>query len=180
VKAVRPPLLALLAAWVLVVAVVGTVTYLVVDRAGRGLGHAAAARTVAAAPVGSPTETPPTPTTPSPTPSQSPSTRSTPTPSSSPPPPPSSSPPPPRSSSPPPATTRPPSTTESFRTRGGTVVATCVDGGVQLTSITVRDGWRFEDETEDGRLEVKFESGEDDEVDVKIGCADGVPVRLGD
>ena len=34
------------------------------------------------------------------------------------------------------------------------MVATCVDGSVRLDSITVRDGWRFQREVEDGYVEV--------------------------
>jgi hypothetical protein len=190
VKAVRWPLGLVLLAWLLVVGLVGGVTYLVVDRASRGLGQAPAARAVAAVPVAEsstrpsrvPTRTAapapsPTPTA-VPAPSPTPEAPSTPSPrgssSSS-----SSSATTSRSAAPAPAPTRVPTTTASFTTRGGTVVATCAGGAAALDSITVRDGWRFEEEAEHGRLDVHF-AGHDDEVELTIGCVDGAPALLGD
>lgn len=173
----RAPWLLAALAWALVVTAVGSITYLVVDRAGRGIGDTSQTRPLAVEPTTSPA---PAETNTSPPPSRTPTRTRSPLPSSS------TRAPAPASTAPratatpsPPrtATTVPAARTESFSTRGGTVVATCTDGGVRLDSITVRDGWRFETEQEEGHLEVKFESGED-EVEVTIGCRDGVPVRV--
>ena len=145
------PLLALSLGWLLVVAVVAAVTFVVVDRAGRGVGQASAARTVAPLPTdaagqptsGSSATVPPTPT-------------DTPT--------------------VPPVEPR----TVSFTTPGGTVVATCVGTELSLGSITPFDGWRFEKDTEDGGLEVKFvpRGDGDDEVEMILLCVDGSPERV--
>ena len=175
----RAPWLLAALAWVLVVAVVGSVTYLVVDRAGRGIGDTSQTRPLAVAPVASasPSATrvlrPRTPThTGSPTPSPRTSSTRAPVPSSAAPAPTAA----PTSS----ATKAPAPRTASFSTRGGTVVATCVDGSVRLDSITVRDGWRFEREAEHGYVEVKFDAEEADEIELKIGCRGGVPVQVDD
>ncbi len=166
--------------WVLVVAAVGSVTYVVVDRAGAGIGDTSQTRPLAAAattaPAPEPTRSSPRP---SRTPSRTPSPRATATRAPAP-----ATATPLATATPAPAPTRtaapaPVSGTASFPTRGGTVVATCTDGVVRLDSITVRDGWRFETEAEEGHLEVKFESGED-EVELRIGCRGGVPVLVDD
>lgn len=145
----RRPLLAMALGWVLVVAAVAVVTFIVVDRAGRGVGQASAARTVAPVPtidVSGTAESTPAPTRSDPlaTPAPQPTPR-----------------------------------TQSFTTEGGTVVASCDGEEVTLESITVRDGWRFEQELERGRLEVKFESrqGDIDDVEIDLGCVAGVPTR---
>ncbi len=187
-KAVSWPLGVMLLAWLLVVASVGGVTYLVVDRASRGVGQAPAASAVAALPAAeesaptpssSPTRTrtsTPTPTrtrttAPAPAPTRTAAPTRTPAPTRT----------SPTTSAPAPtrARTTPTTTKASFATRGGTVVASCTSGKVRLESITVRDGWRFETDTEDGHLEVHFKGGED-EVELTIGCVGGVPTRLGD
>jgi len=154
VSAGRPRMGLAVVAWLLVVVTVGGVTYLVVDGATRALGQAPAARTVGVAPT----------TVATPTPSE---TRST-------------------TSSTSTSTTAGASTTDggqvrtsSFPTRGGTIVASCRSGSVRLDSITVRDGWRFEDDTDDERVEVKLESGED-EIELKIVCVGGEPTVRGD
>lgn len=148
------PLLAMALGWVLVVAAVAAVTFVVVDRAGRGVGQASAARTVAPVPSTDVSATPDS------TPNASP-TRSDPlvTPAPTPP--------------------APTPRTESFTTEGGTVVASCDGEEVTLESITVRDGWRFEQESEGGRLEVKFERRRDDvdDVEIHLRCVAGVPTR---
>ncbi len=172
-------------AWLLVVAAVGSVTYLVVDRAGRGIGDTSVTRPMAAPVVSETPSTAPTrsPSAPSPTKKRTRSAtptsrpRATPAPST----PATSSPRASATSTPTPTRTSTPapvSRTESFSTRGGTVVATCVEGRVRLDSITVRDGWRFEKEVEDGYVEVKFEAEEDDEIELKIGCRNGVPTLV--
>ena len=66
--------------------------------------------------------------------------------------------------------------TASFTTDGGTVVAQCVGTAIELVSITPRDGWRCEQESEHGGLEVKFKSGER-EVEIAVVCVRGAPVR---
>lgn len=176
----RAPWLLAALVWVLVVAAVGSVTYLVVDRAGRGIGDTSQTRPLAVAPSTTPT---PSPTQSSPRPSRTPSRTSSPSASPRPTASTASTATPTRTPPAPPAPTRttaapPASSTRSFATAGGTVVATCTDGVVRLDSITVRDGWRFETEKEEGYLEVKFESAGDDEVELKIGCRGGVPVQV--
>lgn len=152
------PMLALLLGWMLVVGAVATVTFIVVDRAGRGVGQASAASSL---PSATSIETSPTP---GPTPTNG-STGTHPT---------------------TPATPTSPGTstrTESFSTQGGTVVVSCDSNQVTLESITVRDGWGFEQEAERGRLEVKFEAREDDDVDdaeLHIACVDGAPTSVSD
>ena len=182
----RAPWLMAALAWVLVVAAVGSVTYLVVDRAGQGIGDTSTSRPMAAAPTTTPTVSA---TSTSPRPSRTPEpTRTTRTPR------------PTSVSTPAPATTRtttrpeattpapPPATrtaapasrTKSFSTAGGTVVATCTDGRVRLDSVTPRNGWRFEDEAEHGYVKVKFEAEEENEVELTIGCRSGVPTLVDD
>ncbi len=149
----RAPWLLAALVWVLVVAAVGSVTYLVVDRAGRGIGDTSGTRPMAATSATPPLATSSPAGTPTPR-STSTSTASTPT-------------------------SSPASRTESFSTRGGTVVATCTGDRVRLDSVTVRDGWRFETETEHGYLDVKLKSEEDD-VELTIGCRGGVPALVDD
>ena len=156
-------LLALALGWVAVVVAVATVTFIVVDRAGRGVGQTSGAPTVPG--VASPAETSsvPVPTAtsgvsaPTATNGTGPTT--------------------------PTAAPGPASNTESFTTAGGTVVASCAGEQVTLESITVRDGWRFEQEVERGRLEVKFESRQDDDVDeaeLHLVCVQGTPTPTED
>ena len=182
----RRPLLAMSLGWVLVVVAVAAVTFVVVDRAGRGVGQASAARTVAALPSG-PT-VPPTPTPVSTTPSSTPSPTAAPTrPAPTPEPARSAAPAPTRTSRPPapaPApSVRPVSTrTASFSTQGGTVVASCTGSVLRRVSITPRDGWRFEEDSDDEELKVKFRTRQDDvdDVEVKIGCVRGTPRDVDD
>lgn len=155
----RRPLIAMGLGWLLVVAAVAVVTFVVVDRAGREVGQASAAQTVGALPSAGATASPEATTTPTAEPSGSvPTTTAGPTPT------------------PAAAELR----TTSFTTPGGTVVASCAGSVLSLGSITVRDGWRFERESEDQGLEVKFKSRASDAEDVEIvlGCVGGVPTRL--
>lgn len=160
----RRPLLGMVLGWLAVVVAVAAITFVVVDRAGRGVGQASAARTVIVPTASSSLPTPTTASTTSPEPSSS-----TPVPTTSPSRPvikPSVSP-----------TVRPAEPrTASFTTEGGTVVAECAGTALALVSITPRDGWRFEQESEHGGLEVKFKSGER-EVEIAVVCQRGVPVR---
>lgn len=173
----RRPLLAMALGWVLVVAAVAAVTFVVVDRAGRGVGQASAARTVAPLPSRSVSPPPsPGPATSTATPSSTPTpvtARSAAAPS------------PTRTSRRPTPTptpaVRPAGTrTASFTTEGGTVVASCAGTVLTLGSITPRDGWRFEKESEHGGLEVKFTAREEDvdDVEIVLGCVRGTPTRL--
>lgn len=164
----RRPLWGMVLAWVAVVLAVATVTFVVVDRAGRGVGQASAAGTVAPVPSASPSTTPGMPgtATPSASPTVSPTVSAT---AASPPDTPTAA---------PTAATR----TASFPTAGGTVVASCDGTTIVLGSITVRDGWRLEDEAERGEIEVKFRTDAKDVEDVELvlGCVDGIPTALED
>ena len=161
----RRPLLLMVLAWLAVVVAVGAMTFLVVDRAGRGVGQASAAERVAVLPSSSTSPPPPEPAPTSPEPTHT--TRTTPGPTSS-------------STSREPTPTQTSSDdrpdTEAFSSDGGTVVATCTGSQISLGSIRPRDGWRFEKEGEHGGLEVVFTSGER-EVDILIACVHGVPTR---
>jgi cytoskeletal protein RodZ len=168
----RRPLVAMVAGWFAVVLAVAAITFVVVDRAGRGVGRASAAETVAVVATevpkrsASPTQKP----TPSRTPERStssprttepepsPTTRTTPEPESTP---------TPREAE---------SQTASFTTDGGIVVATCEGSQLSLDSIRPRDGWRFEKESEHGGLEVVFKAVER-EVEIHVSCQGGVPTR---
>lgn len=158
----RRPLLAMALGWVLVVVAVATVTFVVVDRAGRGVGQASAAGTVAPLPSDAASAT-----------SSSRPTSSATAASST-----------PVTSGPGATSPKPVARTASFTTDGGTVVATCTEVVLTLGSITVHDGWRFDKESEHGGLGVKFSRGDDDdgddgdEVEITLGCVDGIPTRL--
>ncbi|MGG5257431.1 hypothetical protein [Phycicoccus avicenniae] len=166
VDAPRRALVGMVVAWVAVVLVVGGLAFVVVSRAGSQVGQASALRTVADAPAGAGS------TTPRPAPSSS---RPTPTDTAS--------------STP---EDEPEVRTRSFTSRGGTVVASCTGSQVRAESITVRDGWRFADEREPDKLEIHFSrtdapareevEGDDDagEVEIRVGCVDGVPTRYAD
>ena len=170
----RRPLVAMVAGWFAVVLAVAAITFVVVDRAGRGVGRASAAQTVAvvatSVPQGSASRTPTRKPTPSQTPERStssprtaapeptPSARTTPEPEST------------------PTPREPESETASFTTDGGIVVATCEGSQISLDSIRPRDGWRFEKESEHGGLEVTFKTDER-EVEIHVSCQGGVPTR---
>jgi hypothetical protein len=191
VRSFRPPVIAMVLGWVLVVVLVGTVTYVVVDTAGQGVGRASAARTpltVVQEPAAAPSTAASTPTpkpssTPTPTPSTH-RTSSTPRPATTRPrtttaPAPAPRPAPRRSSTPPPTTPTPTSTTRTaaFTTDGGTVVVSCTAATIHLDSITPRDGWGYERDVSGGHVEVQFKSGER-EIELHIGCVRGVPTRV--
>ena len=168
----RRPLLAMTLGWVAVVVAVAAITFLVVDRAGRGVGRASAAGSlvsVSAAPssTAGPTATPePSPSaTPSATPSTSRTGRPTQRPTT-------------RPTTPDPKPTLEPvePRTASFTTDGGTVVASCRGTQLSLDSIRPRDGWRFEKESEHGGVEVVFKT-EEREVEMLLTCVRGVPTR---
>ena len=165
----RRPLLLMVLGWLAVVVAVGAITFLVVDRAGRGVGQASAAARVAVPPnftssgtpgptSGAPSRTTPDPTT---------TTRTTPTAS--------------RSPEPTPVRTSPddPRDTESFTSEAGTVVATCTGAQITLDSIRPRDGWRFETESEHGGLKVDFRN-DDGKVEMLLISVRGVPTRSTD
>ena len=81
------------------------------------------------------------------------------------------------------------SVTRSFATSGGTVTAQCVSGSVRLVSATPRDGYRLSEERADsGGLDVSFVSGGsqggtdgerdgEDSFDLVLVCANGIPVQ---
>jgi hypothetical protein len=171
----RRPLVAMVAGWFAVVLAVAAITFVVVDRAGRGVGRASAAETLAVVsttvPPGSASRTPTARPTPSRTPQRSTSAR----PSQTPEPDPSN----PRTTPGPkstPTPREPESQTASFTTDGGIVVASCDGSQISLDSIRPRDGWRFERESEHGGLEVVFKAGER-EVEIHVSCQGGVPTR---
>lgn len=197
----RRQLVAMVTGWLLVVLVVGGATFAVVSRAGDEVGQASALRTVASSvpePSASRTDRPTrTAASDAPTPDGSeepePSDEPTQAPSG-----PQSSSTPTRTSGPTRTTTRSPqppaprTRTASFSTAGGTVVASCTGSTIRRESITARDGWRFEDQVERGRLEVHFtraggegsegepgetEGDDDDEVELAVACVDGAPTR---
>jgi hypothetical protein len=63
--------------------------------------------------------------------------------------------------------------TEVVTSPGGTVLARCVAGVVEVVSASPAQGYRLDDEQE--RFRVRFESEETD-VDVRLSCLNGVPV----
>lgn len=172
--------------WLLAVAAVGSVTYLVVDRAGQEIGDVRGTPRVVAGPSvrASSTSAPPTRTSPRPTPTRTKKPTPTPSPTRT-----TATVAPQPTSTPATTTTEPTRTatpsptrstrTDSFSTRGGTVVASCTGDRIEVESITPRDGWRIERDVEGDQLEVHFTSAED-EVEIKIRCVGGVPTKVGD
>ncbi|PKW25770.1 hypothetical protein [Phycicoccus duodecadis] len=195
----RGKVLAMVAAWLATVLVVGGATFVVVSAAGRDVGQVSALRTVVVDPAASTTSPaatrPPAsrdvPTSPAPRPSTSPhpdATEAGGPPATRPAPRPAPSSRPPAGAAPSPATH-----TASFTTAGGTVVATCTGSVIRRRSITVRDGWRFEDELDGESLKVHFtrDDGErataaapsetsdgDGEVELTLRCVGGVPTAV--
>ncbi|MBM6400306.1 hypothetical protein [Phycicoccus sonneratiae] len=202
----RGALLGLVLGWLAVVAVVGGLTFAVVSRAGSEVGQASALRTVATGPRAS--STAPAPSASPSEPDDDPSPTGTPT-SDDPAPSRTGRPTSPSDPSTPsgggtsrpttPTTTAPATTTRtrSFTTEGGTVVASCTGSRIGIESITVRDGWRFEDERESRKVEIHFSrsgseredeavtrgttegaTAEDEgEVEIVLVCSGGVPTR---
>jgi len=168
----RRPLLAMALGWLAVVLAVAAVTFVVVDRAGRGVGRASAAEALAV-----PASRMPGTTRPAPTASTGPRpSADAPSPGG-----------PATSSTPKPPTTGPTSgpaspspevavRTASFSTDGGTVVASCKGSQLSLVSIRPRDGWRFKQDSENGGLEVTFKAEERD-VEMLLVCVRGTPTR---
>ena len=177
------PVLVIALGWAVVVSVVATVTFVVIDRAGRGVGQASGTMAIAPRPAATAS------TDRSATPSVRPTPRPTPTPSPTP-----TTTARPRAtvaepaalvSSPakhPPAARQAETRAESFTTEGGVVVASCAGTELTLDSITPRDGWSFETASEEGVLEVHFKPRQEDvdEVEITIGCLRGTPSRHGD
>ena len=177
----RRPLLVMVLGWLSVVVAVAAITFVVVDRAGRGVGRASAAGTVAlveSTAQSSTTATPPSPTpseteteteTEAPPKSEKPSSTRAPARTSK-----------PRQTAPAPVSTprEPEPRTASFTNEGGTVVASCRGSEISLDSIRPRDGWRVEKEVEHGGLEVVFKAVER-EVEILLVCVRGVPTRGG-
>lgn len=201
VGSTRRRVVGLVTAWLVVVLVVGGVTFAVVSRASSAVGQASALRTLAPAvastsggtaapgsrsPSRSATGTPsPSSEDDAPEPADTPEPShqgGTPTPRTT------ATTPRPRTTAPKPPATR----TTSFTTQGGTVVASCTGSRIDLESITARDGWRFEDERESRKLEIHFsrndsapgESGvrseDEGEVELTLECVGGVPTRTGE
>ncbi len=182
----RRPLLLMGLVWLLVVAAVGSVTYLVVDRAGKEIGDTSGTSQVVAAPsLRTSTTSRPTPSSPRPTATRTRTTtpkstpKSTPTPTVS-----AVTPVPSRRTTPieappTPTPTTSPTRTASFTTKGGTVVASCTGDRMVVGSIRPRNGWSLEREVEGDHLEVHFKASED-EVEIKIRCRDGVPTEVQD
>ncbi len=76
----------------------------------------------------------------------------------------------------------------TFTTTGGTVTVVCTGSAIRLDSATPRDGYRLHEEGDSGELEVSFTSGygsgeaggqgsEDESVELRLVCQDGVPVE---
>ena len=191
--------------WLVVVASVSALVWVVISRAGDDLvssdqtlmttgGDTSSApgtpsarptrspsRTPSRAPSASPSQTPtngtsPTPTTPSPS-------SSSPSPSSSPAPAPSPSSPPPSPTATPSSPTEQPSVqaAEERRTwqgRSGSVVAACGGNGIRLVSAQPANGFSADVKDEDGALKVEFEGREDEsgtDLSVVARCVGGVP-----
>jgi hypothetical protein len=57
---------------------------------------------------------------------------------------------------------------------GGTVVARCVDGGVEIVSASPAQGWDIHDEADEDRSRVRFENG-NDRVELRLSCVAGKP-----
>lgn len=175
----RRPLVAMVAGWFAVVLAVAAITFVVVDRAGRGVGRASAAETLAVASTTVPQSSASRTSTARPTPSRTPQRSTSPRPSEAPEAEPEPEPSSPRTTPGPTSTPTPrdpESQTASFTTDGGIVVASCEGSQISLDSIRPRDGWRFERESEHGGLEVVFKTGER-EVEIHVSCQGGVPTR---
>jgi len=63
---------------------------------------------------------------------------------------------------------------KAFPTDGGTVVARCVDGGVDVVSASPAQGWRIHDEAEQDRGRVRFEAG-GSRIELRLSCAGDEP-----
>jgi hypothetical protein len=63
---------------------------------------------------------------------------------------------------------------KAFPTDGGTVVAVCTDGRVDVVSASPAQGWRIHDEAEQDRGRVRFESG-GSRIELRLSCAGDEP-----
>lgn len=63
---------------------------------------------------------------------------------------------------------------KAFPTDGGTVVARCVDGAVDVVSASPAQGWRIHDEAEQDRGRVRFEAG-GSRIELRLSCAGDEP-----
>ncbi|MCO1655284.1 hypothetical protein [Pseudonocardia humida] len=72
-----------------------------------------------------------------------------------------------------PSTAQPPAPT-AFPTDGGTVVARCVDGGVDIVTASPAQGWRIHDEAEEDRGRVRFEAG-GRRIELRLSCSGDEP-----
>lgn len=69
---------------------------------------------------------------------------------------------------------------KAIRTAGGTVIASCADGLVRVRSWTPAQGYAADEiDTEpDDSVKVEFDAEDAEDVEVELGCANGVPVIL--
>ncbi|WP_214408142.1 hypothetical protein [Pseudonocardia lacus] len=63
---------------------------------------------------------------------------------------------------------------KAFPTDGGTVVARCVDGRVEVVTASPAQGWRIHDEAEEDRGRVRFEAG-GRRVELRLSCSGDEP-----
>jgi hypothetical protein len=166
----RRSFVAVVAAWLVVVAIGSTLVWAVISRVGDGLvttadSSVAPPSTSSPAPSRTPTRTP------SPTPSRTPSTSPTTSPPSSP----GSSPP----ASPPPSSAAPESRSATWQGLGGMVVAECTGDAIRKLSVLADPGFRVEvGNPGPEQLEVEFEGREDEEGSeskVRAVCVAGEP-----
>lgn len=172
-------------AWLVVVASVSALVWVVISRAGDDLVSADRPLTTTGGPGTTTAATDRPSRTPSQSPSQAPSGGGSEGGSDSASPSTGSSPavPPPTPSGSPATPTEPPtgSTTEQRRTwqgQAGSIVAACGASGIRLVSAQPANGFRAEVKNEDGALEVEFEGREDragTDVKVDVRCVDGLP-----
>lgn len=174
--------------WLVVVASVSALVWVVISRAGDDLVSSGQPLLTSE---GDPSSAPPSPSTrPSRTPSQSPSRApsndasatsspsTTPTPST-----PSASPSEPSPSATPDPPTEQPSTPaiaerRTWQGQAGSIVAACDSTGIRLVSAQPANGFRAEAQNEDGMLKIDFEGREDEsgtDVSVVARCVGGVP-----
>ena len=181
----RQRVLGAILAWLVVVASVSALVWLVISRAGDDLvASEQTPMTTAQTPLttGAPTPAPDTtsPATPRATPSKKPSAASpspspqvTPTPSASP-----SATPDEQTSSPPSPSASPDGERRTWQGRPGSIVVACGTSGIRLVSAQPVNGFRAEVHDEDGSVAVEFEGGEDESglhATVSARCVGGVP-----
>lgn len=161
----RRSFVAVVAAWLVVVAIGSTLVWAVISRVGDGLvttaDSSATSSTSSPAPTRTPTRTP------SRTPSSSPTTSAPSSPVSSPP------------ASPPPSSAAPESRSATWQGLGGMVVAECTGDAIRKLSVLADPGFRVEvGNPGPEQLEVEFEGREDEEGSeskVRAVCVAGEP-----